>query len=746
LAVAYPNLKDFRERHQAFASLAGHTAPVPLTMLRGSTPERIFAEFVTGEHFTTLGLQPVRGRFFSLREDTVPGRDAVAVVAFGAWQRRFGADPTLVGSAIDVNGIALTVVGIAPEGFLGVNAVFGPDVWIPSMMMGRAAPASIRGWLTNRSALGFRVVGRLKPGVTREQASGNLATIARALEREHPGQNRGRSVAVDPLSRAALLGPGRLSPLMTSLLLILVPALLLLIACSNVASMLLARAAARSREVATRLALGAGRTRLLRQLLTESVLLAAVGGILGFAVAYAGARLLWSFRPVEWAHNLLDMKIDLSVLAFTAAVSMTAGVIFGIAPAWQSTRANLAAALNTEARAIGGTRRRVTLGRVLLVGQVALSLVALVITGLLLRSVQEAYRVDPGFESRRLAIVLVGVGQAGYDRARTEAFYQEARRRLSALPGVAAVSWATTMPLFARPSQSLTIEGLESRTGDAPPTTIVSAVALDYFTTTGIGLITGRTFAESDRSDTLPVAIVNETAAKRYWPDRDAIGQHVRLSGEETSRQVVGVARTVNYTSLGEQPQPCVYLPLSQQFSESATLYVRTHGDPTAVLQNVQHELRAMDPRIEANDIRTIQTVMAQSLFGVTIGVGLLGVFGVIALGLASLGLYGALSHAARLRQREIAVRIAIGAGRGSVIGLILRQGLIVIGIGLGCGLVAALLIGRALRAALFGITPADPVAIATALLVLLATAAAACYLPAWRASRLDPVTALRES
>ncbi len=745
LAIAYPNLKDLRERNQAFTSLAGHTAPVSLTMLRGTTPERMFAEFVTGDYFTTLGLQPAQGRFFHPQEDAVPGRDAVAVVAFGAWQRRFGGDPALVGTTIDVNGTAFTVVGVAPERFLGVNAVFGPDVWLPSMMMGHAAPVSMRSWLTDRSALGFRAVGRLKPGVTRERASGNLATIAVALEREYPDQNRGRSVAVDPLSRAVLLGASRLSPLMTSLLLILVPAMLLLIACSNVASLLLARAAARSREVATRLALGAGRTRLLRQLLTESVLLAAAGGILGFAVAYAGARLLWSFRPAEWAHNLLDMKIDLNVLAFTAAVSVTTGVIFGIAPAWQSTRANLIATLNTETRAIGGTRRRVTLGRVLLVGQVALSLVALVTAGLLLRSVQQAYRIDPGFESHRMAIVLVGVGQAGYDRARTDNFYEEARRRLSALPGVAGVSWATTMPLFARPSRSLSIEGLEPRTGDALPTTIVSAVAIDYFTTTGVGLVAGRTFAESDRDDTLPVAIINETAARRYWPDRNPVGQQLRLSDEEIPRQVVGIARTVNYTSLGEPPQLCVYVPLSQQFSESATLYVRTHGDPSAVLQDVQHELRAIDPRVEANDVRTIQTVIAQSLFGVTIGVGLLGVFGVIALALASLGLYGALAHAVRERQREIAVRMAIGAGRGSVIGLILRQGFTVVTIGLGLGLVSALLIGRALKTVLFGITPADPVAIGTAMLVLSATAASACFLPAWRASRLDPLTALRE-
>ena len=743
---SYPNLKDFRERNQVFTSLAGHTAPVPLTMLRGTSPERVFAEFVTGDYFTALGLHPARGRFFDAREDAVPGAGAVLVLAHGAWQRKFGGDFNIVGETIDLNGTAFAIIGVAPEGFLGVNAVFGPDVWIPSMMTSAAAPGSMRDWLTNRSALGFRGVGRLKRGVTPQQARANLTAIATALERAYPEANRGRSVTVDPLTRAVLLGPSRLSPLMVSLLLILVPGLLLLIACSNVASLLLARAAARSHEITTRLALGAGRTRLLLQLLIESLVLALASGILGFAVAYGGARLLWSFRPSEWAHNLLDLNIDIGVLAFTAAVSVATGVVFGIAPAWQSTRPNLAVVLNTEGRAAGGTRRRVTLSRLLLVGQVALSLVALVTAGLLLRSVQHAYRIDPGFESRRLAIVLVGIGQAGFDRARTEGFHQEVRTRLAALPGVTGVSWATTMPLFARPSQSLTIEGRDLRPGDAPPSTIVSAVGIDYFTTTGIELARGRAFSEADRVDTLPVAVINEAAANRYWPDGDPIGQRVRLSGEETPRQIVGVARTVNYTSLGEAPQLCVYVPLAQQFSESATLYVRTASDPGGVLRSVQQELRAIEQRVEANDVRTIQTLIAQSLFGVTVGVGLLGVFGIIALALASLGLYGALAYAVRQRQREIAVRMALGARRGSVIGLVLRHGLTVIGVGLGVGLGASLLIGRALKTVLFGVTPADPVAIGTAALVLLATGACACYLPARRASRLDPLRALRES
>jgi predicted permease len=746
LPISHPNLVDIRARNMVLQAVSGHSAPMAFTTLRGNAPERIFGELVTGNYFETLGLHPARGRFFLPPEDEVPGRAPVLVMAYGAWQHRFGGAADIVGRVLNINGTVFTVIGVAPEHFKGVNAVFGPDVWIPAMMAQQVLPAQMRDWLTDRSALGFRGVARLKAGVTAARAGANLAAIAAALERDYPEPNRGRSVAVDQLTRAALIAPGRLSTTGMSLLLMLVPALVLLIACSNVASLLLARAAARNREIAMRLALGSGARRLMRQLLTESAQLAVVSGAVGFAIAYAGCRLLWSFRPPEVAQNLLDLEIDTTVLMFTAFVSVVTGVIFGLVPAWHSARTDIIRALNDETHSVGGTHRGITLGRLLLAGQVALSLVSLVTAGLLLRSVQQAYRVDPGFEASHLGIVLVGTGQAGYDRLRADQFYRDVRVRLASVPGVVRVSWATNLPLFARPSRSLTIAGREPRERTAPVMTVVNAVDVDYFGTTGIALTRGRDFTGADRADAPPVAVVNQTLAEHYWPNTDPIGRRFTISGESTPREIVGIARTANYGSIGEPPLPCVYVPLQQQFSDAAILYIRTQGDPVSVLPTAQRHIRALDARIEAGDARTIRTLIGQSLFGATIGVGLLGVFGLVALGLACLGLYGAMAHAVRRRQREIGVRMALGAERRTVIRLVLGQGVSVIGAGIAVGLAASLLVGRALAGVLFGVTPADPISLGGASLILVVTAAAACYLPARRASRLDPVQALREA
>jgi predicted permease len=746
LPVSRPNLMDLRERNQVFQSLAAHTQPMPLTMLVGNAPVRIFAELATADFFDTLGVRPVKGRFFLPGEDAVPGASPVAVMTYGAWQQRFGGANDIVGRTLNVNGTTLTVIGVTPEGFKGVSGVFGPDIWVPSMMAAQILPAPNRDWVTNRSALGFHGIARLKPGVTRAQAEANLSAIASALEREYPEQNRGRSVVVDPLTRTALAGSGRLSTFTASALLMLLPALVLLIACSKVASLLLARATGRRREIAMRLALGSGARRLTRQLLTESVLLAVVSGAIGFAFAYAGVSAIWSFRPTEVASNLIDVELDTTVLVFTAAVSLATGVLFGVAPAWQAVRTSVVSTLNEESHSAGPSRRRITLGRALLVGQVALSLVSLMTAGLLLRSVQEAYRVDPGFDVDRVGIVFTGIGSAGYDRARAEQFYRDVRTRLNSVPGIARVSWATNMPMFAHPSRSLTVEGHEERKDAAPAMTIVNAVDTDFFATTGIVLTRGREFSDVDRDDSPRVAIVNEAVAARYWPGVDPIGRRLTLSGDTTPREVVGIAKTTTYTSIGEAPQPCVYVPLQQQFSDAAILYVRANGDPTAALGTAQRHLRAMDSRIDAADARTVGTIVGQSLFGVTIGVGLLGIFGVIALGLASLGLYGSMAYTVRQRQREIGVRMALGAERGGVMRLVLRQGLAIASTGFGVGIALALIVGRALAGVLFGVSTADPLAMIAASGILAVTAALACFLPARRASRLDPVEALRNA
>lgn len=747
LPISHLNLKDIRDRNQVFESVAGHSSPTVLTLMDGDTPQRLFGELVTGNYFHTLGVRPISGRFFVPQEDATPGAAPVLVLAHATWRTRFGGARDIVGRTIRTSGVMFTIIGVAPEGFKGVNAVFGPDVWIPAMMAEAVLPAQMRDWLRNRSALSFRGVARLHRGVSPGQARANLAAIATALERDHPEDNRGRGFAAESLTRATLIAPGSMSATSISLVLLAIPGLILLIACSNVASLLLARAAGRRQEIAVRLAVGSDRWRLLRQLLTESLLLASVSGLVGFGLAYAGVHLLWSFRPSEVAANLIDLDVDLMVFLFALVLSLGTGLLFGLVPAWQSSRADVVRGLNDNARSVGPGRRGLTVGRVLIVGQVTLSLVALVTAGLLVRSLQQAYRVDPGFERKRLAIALISPGQAGYTRVRSEQFYADVRMQVSAIPGAVSATWATQLPLFARPSRSVVVEGREIRNRAADIMTIVNAIDVSYFATTGIATTRGRDFTEADRDGALPVVIVNEALAVRAWPGVDPLGKRLRLAGEDVFREVVGVAKTVNYETLAEAPQSCLYLPIRQQFSDAAVLYVRTEGDPTEILGTVQRTVRAMDGRIDVGDVRTIETVIGQSLFGATAGVGLLSLFGLISLGLASLGLYGAVAYGVKQRRREIGMRIVLGAKQTAILGLVLRQALAPVGVAILLGSAASAGVGYYLMSGLlFGVTPIDPITLFGASAILVLAATAACYVPARHASQVDPLIALREN
>ena len=432
-------------------------------------------------------------------------------------------------------------------------------------------------------------------------------------------------------------------------------------------------------------------------MLTESVLLGLISGFLGFVFAYAGCQILWSFRPPEFAQNLIDLSFDGGVFVFAMGVSVLTGLVFGAAPALQSSRAELVVALKEETRTAGRSRARIRFGNALVAGQVALSLLLLITAGLFLRKMQHDYAVDPGFETHRLGLMMVSPGQAGFDRPGSEQFYRDVRERLSTIPGVESVTWATNLPFWTNPSRGVFIEGQDRRDEAGGILTVVNTVDLGYFATVGIPILRGRDFGEADSPGTLPVAIVNETMANRYWPNREAVGQRFQFAGENEFRQIVGVARTANYGELGEPPQPCVYLPLRQNFSDAMILYVRSSGAPAAVMSSVQREMRSLAPQIEASDVRTIEKVIDQELFGARMGVGLLGVFGLLALGLASLGLHGVMAYAVNLRQREIGLRMALGASRVGVLRLVLGQGMALTGVGIVVGLAASLLVGKVL-------------------------------------------------
>lgn len=744
-AISYLNLKDIRERTRAFRNLAGHSYPMAVTMTDKGEPHRIFAEIVTANYFETLGIHPFLGRFFLPSEDQTPGARPVAVLGYTAWQSRFGGASDILGQTITLDKTPFTVIGVGPKGFKGVYAVFGPDLWIPSMMAEQVLPAEQRNALGDRGLPLFTGIGRLRPGVTLQQAQAEMNIVGAALAKEDPDANDGKILTVTPLIEAAY-GPERQPVVLGGILLMAIVGFVLLIACSNLANLLLARASVRRQEIAVRLSLGAGRMRLIRQLLTESVLLGLFSGVLGFLFGYGGCRILESLRPAEYAQNLADLRLNASVFVFALAVALLTGLIFGIVPALRSSRVSVSEVLKEETRGAGRSRGRVGLANTLLAGQVAASLVLLVVAALFLRSIEREYLIDPGFQTKHLALVMLYPGQAGYDRVRTEQFYKQALERIGRVPGISSVSWASNLPLWGRKETGIVVEGQEARKKSEAIPAVVDTVDLNYFSTLGIPLLEGRDFTQNDRDIATPVAIINETMAAKYWPAQDVLGKRLELPQGNQFLQIVGVVKTTNYQALGEAPQACVYIPLRQNFTDSMILYARSERDPSTVLAAVQAEIHRLDPGLAVEDMRTGTKVIDQALWWSKMGVGLLGVFGLLALGLASVGLYGIMAYSVNQRRREIGVRMALGAGERSVSLLVLRQGMTVVASGVVTGMVLALLLGRVLSRFLYGVSGSDPLSLAGAAFALLAVAFVACYLPARSASRLDPLVALREA
>ena len=744
-AISFLNLRDYQEKNHAFSSLAGYSSVLSLTMLDGSESQRVFGQLVTENYFETLGLKATLGRFFTPDEDAIPGACPVVVIGYSAWQIRFGGAPDIVGKTIALNNHPFVIIGVAQKGFKGITAIFGPDMWIPSMMAAELLPAQQQKALEDRAMLSFTGVGRLNPGGSLPRAQADLRTIAAALATEYPSANEGQTVSLQPLAEAALgtQGPGLK---IGSMMLMAVVGLVLLLACSNVANLLLARASARRQEIAVRMALGAGRHRLVRQLLTESVLLGLVGGIVGFFLGYAGCQILWSFKPAEYSANFAEFRLDWNVFVFSLAISIVTGLIFGILPALRTSRTPVAETLKEDARTAGRSLRRIGLANALLAGQVAVSLTLLVVAALFLRSVEYQYTIDPGFQTKHLALFMMYPGQQGYDRARIEQYYKEVRERLDRLPGVVSASWAANLPFWEQAQTGITIEGQEQRKKSEALSTVVNTIDPGFFETMNIPLLRGRTFTEDDRAESDPVVIVNDTMAVRYWPNHSAIGQRIQLPNEKSPRRIVGIVKTVDYASLGEPPQSCVYLPFRQSYTDSMVLYVKTEGDPEHMFPTLQSELRNIDAALPIADVRTGSKLIAQALWGTKIGVSLLGVFGLLALGLASVGLYGLMAYSVNQRRREIGVRMAMGAGQARVVRLIIREGMTLVIGGVLLGLLLSLGLGRMIARFLYGVSGYDAVSLAVATVVLLAVSAIACYLPARNASRVDPIIALRES
>ncbi len=745
LPLSYADLKDYQARNRVFRSLAGFTSAQPVTWQAAGASEGMFSELVTGNYFSALGIKPAAGRFFLPEEDTNPGAHAVAVMNYGTWQSRFGGAPDIIGKTIRVNHVVFTVVGVAPPHFIGVNGIFGPDLWVPATMAEQLLPNAMQGVFSDRSKALFRGVGRLNPGVTGSQANDNMKAIAADLAREFPAIEQGHRVMVFPIRDLLLFSTGSSSGqiLVAGVGLLIVVGIVLLIACSNVANLLLARSAARQQEMAVRLAMGASRHGLVRQLLTESVLLGCMSGLAGIVVSYAGLHLLFGALPSS--ANFVTPKLDTTVFVFALVISLGTGFLFGTIPAFKASRTAVAETLKEEARTTGRSRKKVSLANVLLVGQVAFSFLLLAMAALFLRSIARAYDVNPGFQTSHLAVFFTSPAQAGYGKPQMKAFGKEIRQRVAGIPGVESVSWASNMPLWANSVSGLQVEGYQPRSQADKISTIINTVDTNYFETAGVPLVSGREFTNLDQENSLPVAIVNEKMAHDYWPRGDALGKRIQLPGEKQMRQIVGVARNASYTNWGEPPQLCAYVPLEQNYGVAMALYVRTRDDPQQILLPVQRQMHSVAPQIVITSPRTGRQIIDGGLFGPRMGVVLLSVFGLLALGLANIGLYGILAYSVNQRRREIGLRMALGAGRGNVLRLILKQGLSLVVTGVLIGFAAALVVGRLVSRMLYGVSPGDPISVAGAAVMLLAVALLACYLPARWASRVDPLVALRE-
>ena len=757
LPISFPNYEDFRDRNQVFSNLAGYQFVGVNFVAPGGEAQQLQGLIASANYFDALGVRPVVGRFFAPEEDRTP--QAVAVLSFDLWQQRFGGDPAAIGKVIQLNGHPFTVIGVAPAKFQGVDTITNCAFWVPLSMNQVALPGMLRGWFENRRALLLLVFGRLREGVGVEAARSAVGQIAEELREEYPVPNQDRGADIKPLA-ATTLPPGlRESTSTAGWLLASVVGLVLLIACANVANLLLARSAARQREIAVRLSLGATAQRLVRQLLTESVVLALVGGLLGLLLAYWGRNALWSLRPPFLDATLLDLSLNGRVFLFALGLSLITGLVFGLVPALQAAKSSTVSGLKKEGEGAEKAQRGFNLREALVVLQVALSLVALAGSGLFLRSLLQANQVSPGFEVDHVAVTGVDVSTMGYDPARGEQFFDQVLELAKALPGVDSVALSTNVP-FAQPGfmRSTLAQGqdpAEYGNGVLVPTNVVSP---DYFRTLSVPLLQGRDFGSEDRPDTVPVAIVNRAAVHQFWPelvaegsggvDPGVLGRWVQFYGEPFNREVVGVVEDTKQNSVGEPPQPQIYLPRKQNYRDFLSLFVRTSGDPSAALGTVVREVKQLDPQLALPGGQTLSQVLTASLWAPRMGAILLGVFGVLALVLACIGIYGVMANSVQQRSREIGIRMALGAQRRDVLSMVLRRGMLLVGIGLGAGLVLAQVVilatDRFLTGLLFGIRPTDVTTFAGTMAILALVALLANLVPARRATRVNPIRVLR--
>ena len=753
--VSYPDYVDFREQNRVFSGVAAYKMASVAFAANGAGrdgdkqhAEVIWGEIVSGNYFDVLGVSAALGRTFLPAEDVTPGAHPVVVLSHSFWRRRFNADRNLVGRAIFLNGHPFTVIGVAPPSFKGMKFALSFDYWAPIMM--RTQLEGQDGWRTARGWNHLSVFGRLKPGVGMRQAEADLNLITESLAERYPDASKNKKVnVVSEIEGRYDEYYGFLKVI--SALAMSVSAMVLLVACANVANLLLARAATRRHEMGIRLAIGAGRFRIVRQLLTESLLLALLGGGCGLLLAFWGADLIGASVPKVTPYRLeIDFSPDARVLAWALAVSLATGVVFGLAPAWRAAHTDLVSTLKSEPGGGGNRARRWSLRNLLVVAQIAISLVVLVCGGLFVKSLYVAQTSDPGFQTEGLLSFRLDPGLLGYDASKGKQFYAELLRRVESLPGVQSASLAGTLPLG---DDWLSTSPI-IKEGEAPPPPdqemeiLFSAVGANYFETAGTPLALGRDFTNHDREGAPAVAIINQEAARRLFGGaQNALGKRFRASRDGALMEVVGVARDGRYRNLVEAPRPYLFMPVLQSEYQSQLLLLAraaSAGQLNSIVADAHRAARQLDPRVPIFNLNVGDEHLRFTLWGPRLAAGIATAFALLALILASLGLYGVMAYTVSHRTKEIGIRMALGAHRTDVLRLVVGQGSALICVGVALGLGAALAMTRLLRSILFGVSSSDPFTFVVVALLLAGVALLACWIPARRATKVDPMVALR--
>ena len=735
--ISYPDYLDYRSRTDVFSDLLAW-CEAPLSLELDGRAEEAYGMLVSGNYFSTLGIQPAVGRFFDAEEDRTPGADPVAVLSFALWQSRFGGDPSVVGKDLELNGHAFTVVGVAPRGFTSTYSVFAPALYVPLMMQAQILARADA--FESRLSRNLKLTGRLAPGVSRDRAEAALSVLDHQLEAAQPQpEDTAPSAGLELVPVGSFPEDVRLAVLGAAGLLMAIVGFVLLIACANVAGMLLARATVRQHEIAVRLALGATRRRLIRQLLTESSLLFLVAGALGVGLAAGLTRVLSSLTLPISVPFALEPRLDGRVLCFTLGLALSTGILFGLAPALEAARSDLQAAMKDAPR---GTRRS-RLRQVFVVAQIALALVLLIGAGLVTRALRYARTIHPGRDPESVLTAGLDPRPLGYDVARARELYRGLSERVAALPGVESVSFVRHLDVGAGYSKTSLIVEEAPHEGDIQPE--CGIIAPGYFQTLGITLLEGRDFSPADREGTPPVVIVNQALARHFWHGASALGKRVG-AGEGAWSEIIGVVEDGRHRVAGQAQPPFVYWPFLQSQSDNLdmTLVWRQRGDVAGALAAVRGEVQALDPDLALRAPMTLSDAVRMATLPWRVAGMLANGFGLVGLALAVLGIYGLVSYTFARRTQEIGVRMALGARRREVFELVMAQGLKLALVGVGVGVALALGLTRALTALLFGVSASDPVTYLCVAALLVLVTLVACWLPARRAARVDPMAALR--